>query len=99
MVVTGGVKALVVAVRAGVIVRPVDVHGVTIVPALPARVGVRIAGVRKMGAADAADGTDGRTEVLMIARDEQPAAAGAEPGDGFALRGTQAVAAVNGKEP
>src|SRR5262249_57156161 len=52
-----------------------------------------------MGCADAAEGADGGAEILVVARDEQPATPPAKASDGGTFVGREAVPAVDGEEP
>lgn len=91
--------ALVVAVRARVVVGPRDGSRERVVDALAIRIGLAVAAVEVMRGADAAQVAYRTAQVHVVARDHEAAAATAESADACAIFRCQAVAGVDGKEP
>src|SRR5260370_8221967 len=81
------------------IVRPIDVGGLPVVALAALWIGIDIARMKIVRGADAADRANGRTEVLMIARDEETAACLPEPRDRVTLGGAERVSRIDGNEP
>src|SRR5687767_2275529 len=94
-----GGNALIVAVAAGVIVRPVDVRGLPIVTLTAARIGIDIAAVKEMRRSHSSDRADRRTEILMIARDDEATPALPKASDGPTFPVNEPAARVDREQP
>src|SRR5882762_10796571 len=90
---------LIVTVGARMIVRPRDRSSVRIIRDMPGRVGLRMFGVKKVGAADAAQSAQRSAEVLVIARGHYAAPALTETRDALAIGNGQTITLINRKQP
>jgi hypothetical protein len=90
---------LIVAIRAGVIVGPRDRRGQHVVANVTRGIRILMLRVKEMRAPDSAQRTQRRSEILVIARGENAAAALVKTRDSFAVGVGQSVSGIDGKQP
>jgi hypothetical protein len=90
---------LIIAVAAGMIVRPRDGSRVGIVNCAPCFIRVEISRVKKMRAPDAAQRAERGAQILMVPCGEDASPALTKARDALTVRSRQTVANVNGKQP
>ena len=90
---------LIVAVAAGVIVRPGDGRGLPIVVDVSRLIGIEIVAMKEMRTADSAKRAQRGAEVLMISRSQKTAASLVKARDATTVRAGQSFAGFDGKEP
>ena len=90
---------LIVAVGARMVVGPGDRSGKRIIRNVPRGVWLRIPGMKKVGAANAAQSTERCAEVFVIARGHDAAAPLPEARDALTISHGQPIAGVNRKQP
>jgi hypothetical protein len=90
---------LVVTIRAGMIVRPVDILIVAVVALMTRRVRFLLFRVKKVSCADTAQRTQRRTQILMITRGQDPATSLTKARYPLAITDCQSVSIVDSKQP
>ena len=90
---------LIIAVVAGMIVRPGDCRSLMIITNVTTFIGLRMPSVKEMRAAHSAEGTKRRSQILMISRRENTAAALTEARDALTILTCQSITYVNCEQP